>query len=208
MQTLPFGDPIVVIEVDRETLWSALRVPSKPDPLRKGELFHLPGVGQVAHSQLRRFPIVSGFRVTWDSSRPTSQWVFSIHLALNQEDSNHDGPFNQKPGGLDGLQVLNRSRERQTDEHPCEAVLTRAASGSLRLCWFLLKCDTVFRLSMYQQVHSPGKQARSLMRNVSAKLVNNNRMGRPTGTSRKSSIAPRPEWWRHSVFRVENIWQE
>lgn len=64
---------------------------------------------QFAHSLLRRFPIVSGFRVTWDSSRPKGQRVVSVHLALDQKDNSHDHPPDQEPAGLDGA-PLQRQR--------------------------------------------------------------------------------------------------
>jgi hypothetical protein len=48
---------------------------------------------------------VSGFRVTWDSSRPKGQRVVSIRLAVDQEDSDHDEPSDRQPAGLDGAPV-------------------------------------------------------------------------------------------------------
>ena len=51
---------------------------------------------------------MSGFCVTWDSSRLKSQRVVSVHLALDQNASNHHRPSNQEPGGLDGAPVEHR----------------------------------------------------------------------------------------------------
>lgn len=50
---------------------------------------------------------MSGFRVTWDSSRPKGQRVVGIRLALDQKDSNHAEPSDkdQEPTGLDGAPV-------------------------------------------------------------------------------------------------------
>ncbi len=48
---------------------------------------------------------MSGFRVTWDSSRPKGQRVVSIRLALDQKDSNHAEPSDEEPTGLDGAPV-------------------------------------------------------------------------------------------------------
>ena len=52
---------------------------------------------------------MSGFRVTWDSSRPKGQRVVSIRRALDQKESNHTEPSDQEPAGLDGAPV---ERER------------------------------------------------------------------------------------------------
>ena len=48
---------------------------------------------------------MSGFRVTWDSSRPKGQRVVSIRLALEQKDSNNAESSEQEPTGLDGAPV-------------------------------------------------------------------------------------------------------
>ena len=48
---------------------------------------------------------MSGFRVTWDSSRPKGQRVVSIRLALEQKDGDDDEPSDQELAALDGAPV-------------------------------------------------------------------------------------------------------
>ena len=48
---------------------------------------------------------MSGFRVTWDSSKPKGQRVVSIRLALDPKDGGHDEPSGQEPASLDGAPV-------------------------------------------------------------------------------------------------------
>ncbi|KIO34287.1 hypothetical protein M407DRAFT_16826 [Tulasnella calospora MUT 4182] len=61
MEILPFEDPIVVIAVDGATLYTALESALSTWPAQEG-----------------RFPIVSGFRVEWDSRRPPNQRIVGI----------------------------------------------------------------------------------------------------------------------------------
>ncbi|KAI0822600.1 Metallo-dependent phosphatase [Trametes gibbosa] len=63
MEILPFEDPIVVLEVDGETLWAALEASLETWPAQEG-----------------RFPTISGFRVSWDSRRPPGQRVLGVWL--------------------------------------------------------------------------------------------------------------------------------
>ncbi|KAH8107148.1 Metallo-dependent phosphatase [Cristinia sonorae] len=63
LEILPFQDPIVVIEIDGETLWAALESALSTWPAQEG-----------------RFPVVSGFRVSWDSRRPAGQRVLGVWL--------------------------------------------------------------------------------------------------------------------------------
>ncbi|KAF9234769.1 Metallo-dependent phosphatase-like protein [Melanogaster broomeanus] len=63
LEILPFEDPTVVLELDGEALWDALEAGLSKYPAQEG-----------------RFPIVSGFRVSWDSSRPAGQRVLGIWL--------------------------------------------------------------------------------------------------------------------------------
>lgn len=163
------------------------RVLWKPGLLRKGDVPYIFVVGQLAHTQLRRFPIVSGFRVTWDSSRPKGQRVVSIHLAVDQNDSNHDDPSNLGTPNLDGAPV-ERQRGGRTYKIVTRQYMAEGHDGydALKGCKylvddengklmstlvrqyllgaqkledipFLLKHDPEFRLSIYQQVHSPAE---------------------------------------------------
>ncbi|KAI0807271.1 Metallo-dependent phosphatase [Fomes fomentarius] len=63
LEILPFEDPIVVLELDGETLWAALEASLETWPAQEG-----------------RFPVISGFRVSWDSRKPPGQRVLGVWL--------------------------------------------------------------------------------------------------------------------------------
>ncbi|KAH9853979.1 Metallo-dependent phosphatase [Lenzites betulinus] len=63
MEILPFEDPIVVLELDGETIWAALEASLETWPAQEG-----------------RFPTIAGFRVSWDSRRPPGQRVLGVWL--------------------------------------------------------------------------------------------------------------------------------
>ncbi|KAI0747874.1 Metallo-dependent phosphatase [Daedaleopsis nitida] len=63
LEILPFEDPIVVLELDGETIWAALEASLETWPAQEG-----------------RFPVISGFRVSWDSRRPPGQRVLGVWL--------------------------------------------------------------------------------------------------------------------------------
>jgi len=66
---------LVVLELDGETIWAALETGLEPWPAQEG-----------------RFPVVSGFRVVWDSRRPPGQRVISVHLDPEIGESTIDTP--------------------------------------------------------------------------------------------------------------------
>ncbi|KAI0637232.1 Metallo-dependent phosphatase-like protein [Trametes polyzona] len=63
LEILPFEDPIVVLELDGETIWAALEASLETWPAQEG-----------------RFPVISGFRVSWDSRKPPGQRVLGVWL--------------------------------------------------------------------------------------------------------------------------------
>jgi len=63
LEILPFEDPLVVLELDGEALWGALESSLETWPAQEG-----------------RFPVISGFRVSWDSRRPPGQRVLGVWL--------------------------------------------------------------------------------------------------------------------------------
>ncbi|KAI0928269.1 hypothetical protein AcW1_005566 [Taiwanofungus camphoratus] len=63
LEILPFEDPIVALELDGETIWAALEAALSTWPAQEG-----------------RFPVISGFRVSWDSRRPAGQRVLGVWL--------------------------------------------------------------------------------------------------------------------------------
>ncbi|KAG9318101.1 Metallo-dependent phosphatase-like protein [Chiua virens] len=68
MEILPFDDPVVVLELDGESLWDTLEAALSTYPKPEGN-----------------FPVVSGFRVSWDSRLPPGQRLLGIWLV-------HDAP--------------------------------------------------------------------------------------------------------------------
>lgn len=70
LEILPFEDPLVVVELDGESVWGALEAGLEKWPAQEG-----------------RFPVISGFRVNWDSRRPPGQRVLSVHLETELADS-------------------------------------------------------------------------------------------------------------------------
>ncbi|KAF8644157.1 hypothetical protein AX16_008684 [Volvariella volvacea WC 439] len=63
MEILPFGDPIVVLELDGAAIWGSLEASLSKWPAQEG-----------------RFPVVSGLRVLWNSSKPPGERVQGIWL--------------------------------------------------------------------------------------------------------------------------------
>ncbi|KAL4253855.1 5'-nucleotidase family protein [Abortiporus biennis] len=76
LEILPFEDPIVVLEIDGETLWAALEASLSTWPAQEG-----------------RFPIVSGFRVSWDSRKPPGQRVLGVWLVQEPSGSTTSTPL-------------------------------------------------------------------------------------------------------------------
>ncbi|TFL07384.1 Metallo-dependent phosphatase [Pterulicium gracile] len=80
MEILPFEDPIVVIELDGASLWQALESSLSTWPAQEG-----------------RFPVISGFRVSWNSSKPPGSRLLQVtHLGKSHED---DHEVDRNPGG-------------------------------------------------------------------------------------------------------------
>ncbi|KAH9952203.1 Metallo-dependent phosphatase [Amylocystis lapponica] len=75
LEILPFEDPIVVIELDGEAIWAALEASLETWPAQEG-----------------RFPVISGFRVSWDSRRPPGQRVLGVWLLQELSGSTSSTP--------------------------------------------------------------------------------------------------------------------
>jgi len=69
LEILPFEDPLVVLEISGKTLWATLEASLSTWPAQEG-----------------RFPVISGFRVSWDSRRPPGQRVLGVWLQEEQAD--------------------------------------------------------------------------------------------------------------------------
>ncbi|OBZ75651.1 Trifunctional nucleotide phosphoesterase protein YfkN [Grifola frondosa] len=75
LEILPFEDPIIVLELDGETIWAALEASLETWPAQEG-----------------RFPVISGFRVSWDSRRPPGKRVLGIWLLQEPGSSTNPSP--------------------------------------------------------------------------------------------------------------------
>ncbi|KAI0078996.1 Metallo-dependent phosphatase [Panus rudis PR-1116 ss-1] len=98
LEILPFEDPIVVLELDGTTIWDALEASLSTWPAQEG-----------------RFPIVSGFRVVWDSRRPPGQRVVGVWLIAEPSGSTTSTPIhmNSKPDGaplLTDIEEIKREK--------------------------------------------------------------------------------------------------
>ncbi|KAH9030690.1 Metallo-dependent phosphatase [Lactarius pseudohatsudake] len=105
LEILPFEDPLVVLEISGKSLWGALEASLSTWPAQEG-----------------RFPVISGFRVSWDSRRPPGQRVVGVWLQEEYPDnvsikSSDDGPSTPVP--KDGEPIL------QDDIEPKYKILTR-----------------------------------------------------------------------------------
>lgn len=70
LEILPFEDPLVVLEINGKTLWETLESSLSTWPAQEG-----------------RFPVISGFRVAWDSRHPPGQRVVGVWLQEEYSDS-------------------------------------------------------------------------------------------------------------------------
>ncbi|CAE6441792.1 unnamed protein product [Rhizoctonia solani] len=95
LEILPFEDPIVVQALDGESIWNALEAGLSTWPAQEGYvqlyIFESANDGKV-----RRFPIVSGIRVEWDSRLAPGNRVKGIWLAEQEVAS--DGSVHSKNG--------------------------------------------------------------------------------------------------------------
>ncbi|KAJ6488654.1 Metallo-dependent phosphatase-like protein [Mycena vitilis] len=122
LEILPFEDPIVVLELDGRAIWDAVEASLETWPAQEG-----------------RFPVISGFRVSWDSRRNPGERVLGVWLLneIEESDSGHDGQTRLVDGapiqrntektykivtrsymaeGHDGFTALRRGKELIDDE--------------------------------------------------------------------------------------------
>ncbi|KAL5490069.1 hypothetical protein ACEPAI_4902 [Sanghuangporus weigelae] len=72
MEILPFEDSILVLELEGKTIWEAFEVGFATWPAQEG-----------------RFPVIAGFRVTWDSRKPPGQRVLNIAVQMHKRIDEH-----------------------------------------------------------------------------------------------------------------------
>ncbi|KAJ7090221.1 Metallo-dependent phosphatase-like protein [Mycena belliarum] len=96
LEILPFEDPIIVIELDGSAIWDAVEASLETWPAQEG-----------------RFPVISGFRVSWDSSRRPGQRVKGIWL-LNEPEDNESG--HQSTSGYSTPRLLDGELIQKTAE--------------------------------------------------------------------------------------------
>ncbi|KAJ6556564.1 Metallo-dependent phosphatase [Mycena vulgaris] len=89
---LPYPDPVLVVEIDANTLWDTLESGLSRHPSQEG-----------------RFPSISGLRVSWDSRKPAGHRVLGIWLLA--ESDGKLGP-DGKPVLVDKEEVLRTSTRK------------------------------------------------------------------------------------------------
>ncbi|KAG6874324.1 hypothetical protein C0995_001549 [Termitomyces sp. Mi166 len=77
LEILPFEDPTVVLELDGAAIWDALESSLSTWPAQEG---------QVRTRSSRRFPVISGFRVSWDSRREPGNRVLDVWTLLEKDE--------------------------------------------------------------------------------------------------------------------------
>ncbi|KAI0031814.1 Metallo-dependent phosphatase [Vararia minispora EC-137] len=88
LEILPFEDPLVVLELDGKTLWDALEASVSTWPAQEG-----------------RFPVISGFRVSWDSRKPRGQRILGIWLRESKDDASDVSSESTMPEIVDGEEI-------------------------------------------------------------------------------------------------------
>jgi len=96
LEILPFEDPIVVLELDGESLWGALEASLETWPAQEG-----------------RFPVISGFRVSWDSRRPPGRRVIGLWLQNEVIDNDHLDGGTATPKLVDGDEIKREKDGRK-----------------------------------------------------------------------------------------------
>ncbi|OJA12754.1 hypothetical protein AZE42_07929 [Rhizopogon vesiculosus] len=74
LEILPWTDPVVVLELTGQAIWDVMESALSRYPAYEG-----------------RFPVISGFRVSWDSQRPAGQRVLGIWLQKDVANSESNG---------------------------------------------------------------------------------------------------------------------
>ncbi|EIN07679.1 Metallo-dependent phosphatase [Punctularia strigosozonata HHB-11173 SS5] len=97
LEILPFDDPLIVLELDGETIWAALEASLETWPAQEG-----------------RFPVISGFRVSWDSRKPPGQRVLGVWLSKPDVHGENGEPIPRAKGGRTYAMV---SREYMAQGH-------------------------------------------------------------------------------------------
>ena len=156
MEILPFEDPIVVIELDGASLWQALESSLSTWPAQEG-----------------RFPVISGFRVSWDSSKPSGSRVISVtHLGKSSED---DREVDRNPGGRmytvvtrqymadghDGFEALKDKKFLVDDENG--QMMSTLVRRYLMGCHYVNKMARLSDQSEEEVAHHLHKQTRSII---------------------------------------------
>ncbi|PPQ69860.1 hypothetical protein CVT26_014137 [Gymnopilus dilepis] len=112
LEILPFQDPVIVLEVDGQTIWEAMESSLSTWPAQEG-----------------RFPSISGFRVEWDSRKAPGQRVSDIWLVTTQVNGSGAGavqrgeePVKNESGGKKYIIV---TREYMAQGHDGYTALTK-----------------------------------------------------------------------------------
>ncbi|KAG8885507.1 hypothetical protein FRB97_000832 [Tulasnella sp. 331] len=129
---LPFKGPMVVVSITGATLWASLESGLSMWPAHEG-----------------RFPVLSGFRVEWDSRLPPGKRVLGVWVEKVVDGRKQDGePVSKGPGGRSYVVVMRDYMTRGNDGyealrgcefvggiddengHPMSAIVRRFLLGS------------------------------------------------------------------------------
>ncbi|THV08018.1 Metallo-dependent phosphatase [Dendrothele bispora CBS 962.96] len=88
LEILPFDDPLVVLELDGQSIWDAIEAGLSTWPAQEG-----------------RFPVISGLRVSWDSRREPGSRVLGIWLVSENGTDTPKGDQSPK------LEVVKRAKD-------------------------------------------------------------------------------------------------
>lgn len=82
MEILPFDDSIVALELDGPTIWQAFEAGLSLWPAHEGYVEMLRNAAlDIESIVFRRFPVISGFEVAWDSRKPPGRRVIRVALS-------------------------------------------------------------------------------------------------------------------------------
>lgn len=117
LEILPFEDPVVVVQLDGKAVWDCLEGALSKYPAQEGYVYSPPptfpvlspfavlegavrkqadSIASLFNRRIRRFPIVGGMEVEWDSRRPPGQRVLSVQLVSHHKRSrSRSSPFTQ-----------------------------------------------------------------------------------------------------------------
>ncbi|KAJ6618304.1 Metallo-dependent phosphatase-like protein [Mycena sp. CBHHK59/15] len=210
LEILPFEDPIIVVELDGGKLaaiWDALEASLGSFPAQEG-----------------RFPVISGFRVSWDSRRPSGQRVLGIWCLkeVEESESGHDVPSGRSTprlvdgepiqrtaektykvvtrqymaDGHDGFEVLKRGRHIIDDEAMMSAIVRKYLMG---MAFVLASCSIMEDLTGSHYVNTMVRLVASHRESVHLHSTTKGAISRRQRERYSSSHDAIAQQWNHAA---------